>query len=86
MAPIVSLIVSTFAATPAQARAILRGARVPLDRVRRGRRRYPWRVEIGIVLLRMVMEQPALTIGAAVGALLIYLFLLAEALVWLIKG
>lgn len=63
----------------------MREARKPAEDAPRGRRRRPWRMEIGIYCLQHVLERPGLSIFVFLGAAILYLFLLAELTVRLLE-
>lgn len=85
MTPVVSLVVGAFARSRSEARALMREARNPVEDAPRGRRRRPWRMEIGIYCLRQVLERPGTSLFVFVGAAVVYLFLLAELAVHLLE-
>jgi tetrahydromethanopterin S-methyltransferase subunit F len=72
-----SLLVTSFARTPAEARLLLRASQSIEDRPQKRRRR-PWRLEIGIYCVRQVLANPGLAIGVVVASVLVYLLLMAE--------
>ncbi len=72
-----SLLVTTFARTPAEARLLLRASQSSEDRPQERRRR-PWRLEIGIYCARHVSANPGLSMGVVLASILVYLFLMAE--------
>lgn len=77
MTPVMSLLVTTFARTPAEARLLLRASQAADDRPQKRRRR-PWRMEVGIYCARQVATNPGRTIGIVMASVLVYLLLMAE--------